>query len=296
MKSLVPLLLLTAAAMSSADSSKAPAAKLSSKVYDWQQLVPTPTANGVRRDVFDGPTLTLDKMHCHITTLNPGKDSGEPRKHLQEEVLIVKEGLVEAHIDGNLTKLKQLTIEIEHEQSCDFIIPPNVKHLYLNFYQFTHYTLGVQWSNGDSSNLISLRIDNRCSGFNYFDIINVNIFEGLGSLCRLEIGKTEIPWRSFKHLTSLTHFKCVNWEGMPDYDAFKSLVNLKTLYLNRCHLKELPANIFVHQKQLETLILEDNWLNDLNRKAFNGLESLKVLNVKSNDLSEFNLIKLNGIL
>lgn len=100
MKPLLPLLLVTVAAMFAADSSKAPAAKLTSKVYDWQQLVPTPTPNGVRRDVFDGPTLTLDKMHCHITTLNPGKDSGEPRKHLQEEVLIVKEGLVEAHIDG----------------------------------------------------------------------------------------------------------------------------------------------------------------------------------------------------
>lgn len=100
MKPLVTLLLLAALTMPAADSSKAPAAKLSSKVYDWQALVPTPTANGVRRDVFDGPTTTLDKMHCHITTLNPGKDSGEPRKHLQEEVLIVKEGLVEAHIDG----------------------------------------------------------------------------------------------------------------------------------------------------------------------------------------------------
>lgn len=100
MKPLLPLLLVTVAAMFAADSSKASAAKLTSKVYDWQQLVPTPTANGVRRDVFDGPTTTLDKMHCHITTLNPGKDSGEPRKHLQEEVLIVKEGLVEAHIDG----------------------------------------------------------------------------------------------------------------------------------------------------------------------------------------------------
>jgi XRE family transcriptional regulator, regulator of sulfur utilization len=86
----------------SADSPKSapPAAKLLSAVYDWQKLEAKPTANGVRRDVFDGPTTTLDKMHCHITTLNPGQNSGEPRKHLQEEVLIVKEGLVEAHIDG----------------------------------------------------------------------------------------------------------------------------------------------------------------------------------------------------
>lgn len=77
-----------------------PAEKLSSAVYDWEKLVPTPNAKGARRDVFDGPTTTLDKLHCHITTLNPGENSGEPRLHLQEEVIIVKEGLVEMHIDG----------------------------------------------------------------------------------------------------------------------------------------------------------------------------------------------------
>ena len=94
----------TVAGMSAADSAKAPpsAAKLPSKIYDWTTLVPKPTANGVRRDLFDGPTTTLDKIHSHITTLNPGQNSGEPRKHLQEEVLVVKEGAVEVHLDGKL--------------------------------------------------------------------------------------------------------------------------------------------------------------------------------------------------
>ena len=83
-------------------SSPAPAPKLTSTVFDWNKLVAAPTANGVRRAVFDGPTTTLDNLHCHITTLNPGANSGEPRRHLQEEVIIVKEGLVEAHIDGRV--------------------------------------------------------------------------------------------------------------------------------------------------------------------------------------------------
>ena len=60
----------------------------------------TPNAKGVRRAVFDGPTATVDKVHCHVTTLNPGEKSGEPSKHLQEEIIIVKEGTVEAHWDG----------------------------------------------------------------------------------------------------------------------------------------------------------------------------------------------------
>lgn len=80
--------------------SPAPGSKLSSTVFDWEKLAVEKTANGVRRAVLDGPTSTLDKLHVHITTLNPGQNSGEPRRHLQEEVIIVKEGLVEAHVDG----------------------------------------------------------------------------------------------------------------------------------------------------------------------------------------------------
>jgi uncharacterized cupin superfamily protein len=79
-----------------------PAEKLRSSVFDWTKLTTESTANGQRRAVFDGPTTTLDKIHCHITTLNPGANSGEPRRHLQEEVIIVKEGLVEAHVDGRV--------------------------------------------------------------------------------------------------------------------------------------------------------------------------------------------------
>jgi XRE family transcriptional regulator, regulator of sulfur utilization len=77
-----------------------PAEKLVSAVHEWDKLPVTKTEKGVRRDVFDGPTSTLDKAHCHITTLNPGENSGEPRRHLQEEVIIVKEGQVEATFDG----------------------------------------------------------------------------------------------------------------------------------------------------------------------------------------------------
>lgn len=77
-----------------------PAGKLASDVYIWDKLTARPTPRGERREVFDGATTTLDNLHCHITTLRPGERSGEPSKHLQEEVIIVKEGLVEAYFDG----------------------------------------------------------------------------------------------------------------------------------------------------------------------------------------------------
>ena len=104
MKSLVLLavfaIVVGATCAHAADVPKAPAQKLVSNLYDWEKLPVEPTAKGVRRAVFDGPTATVDKMHCHITTLNPGEKSGEPSKHLQEEIIIVKEGTVEANWDG----------------------------------------------------------------------------------------------------------------------------------------------------------------------------------------------------
>jgi quercetin dioxygenase-like cupin family protein len=98
---LCPFAMLTAQNFSGPGSPKS-SVPLASTVYDWAKLTATPTPNGERRDVFDGPTATLDQAHCHITTLKPGTNSGEPRRHLQEEVIIVKQGRVEVSIDGRV--------------------------------------------------------------------------------------------------------------------------------------------------------------------------------------------------
>ena len=76
--------------------------KLAFAVHDWSKLKVETVTNGVRRAVMDGPTATLDKLHCHITTLNPGEVSGAPRLHLQEEIIIVKDGTVDAVCDGKV--------------------------------------------------------------------------------------------------------------------------------------------------------------------------------------------------
>lgn len=81
-------------------AAKAPLAPIASNMYDWEKLVPETVPNGVRRPVFDGSTATVDHIHCHVTTLKPGEKSADPKKHLQDEVIIVKEGTVEANHDG----------------------------------------------------------------------------------------------------------------------------------------------------------------------------------------------------
>ena len=105
MKPLLPLAVFAALATllaAQTPATPAPAPKLNSTVFDWEKLAVVPTPKGVRRDVFDGPTATLDQAHCHSTTLNPGENSGEPRLHRQEEVIIIKEGTVEVTYDGKV--------------------------------------------------------------------------------------------------------------------------------------------------------------------------------------------------
>jgi len=74
---------------------------LPSTIYEWATLQPVQIPNGERRQVLDGATPTIDNLHVHVTSLAPGKTSGEPTRHARDEVLIVKEGEVEVHLDGS---------------------------------------------------------------------------------------------------------------------------------------------------------------------------------------------------
>jgi XRE family transcriptional regulator, regulator of sulfur utilization len=105
MKALVSLACFLAVASTTpvraqAPSPPPPTAKLGSTVFEWKDLKAESRDNGVRRQVLDGPTTTLDRLHAHITTLEPGQRSGKPSRHLQEEVIIVREGTLEASFDG----------------------------------------------------------------------------------------------------------------------------------------------------------------------------------------------------
>lgn len=94
---LLPLMLM---ALTTVHGGQPAPARMESRVIDWTMLKPTPTQKGQRRDVFDAPTATLDKLHGHITTLNPGENTGPLHRHPQEELVIIKEGTIEVNIDG----------------------------------------------------------------------------------------------------------------------------------------------------------------------------------------------------
>lgn len=73
---------------------------LDSTVWQWNELEPRKTDVGARREVVQQPTRTLDELEMHITTLNPHVSSHAPHTHPNEEMVIVKEGTLRAHVNG----------------------------------------------------------------------------------------------------------------------------------------------------------------------------------------------------
>ena len=71
-----------------------------SAVFEWSAVAATPTDAGSVRSFFRGRTATLDELEVHVTTLAPGKAPHAPHKHANEELLIVKQGTVEALVNG----------------------------------------------------------------------------------------------------------------------------------------------------------------------------------------------------
>lgn len=77
---------------------------LPSTLFEWSALTARPNRTGEVRRVVQKPTATLEELEIHITTLRPGEESHAPHQHPNEEILIVKEGQVEALVNGELKR------------------------------------------------------------------------------------------------------------------------------------------------------------------------------------------------
>jgi XRE family transcriptional regulator, regulator of sulfur utilization len=73
---------------------------IGASIYDWNTIPAHKTNVGEVRSFFRGPTATLDELEVHVTTLNPGMASHPPHKHPNEELVIIREGTVEALVNG----------------------------------------------------------------------------------------------------------------------------------------------------------------------------------------------------
>lgn len=78
-------------------------APMQSSLFDWEQVRADPTPTGQKRVFFSTPTATLDQLAIHVTTVNPGERPHDPHRHWEEELIIVKEGTIEAMQNGETT-------------------------------------------------------------------------------------------------------------------------------------------------------------------------------------------------
>ena len=73
---------------------------IGSSVFDWNAVPAKQTDVGSVRSFFKVRTPTLEQLEVHVTTLNPGKSPHPPHRHPNEEMLIIRQGTVEALING----------------------------------------------------------------------------------------------------------------------------------------------------------------------------------------------------
>lgn len=73
--------------------------------FDWKDMKPSVTPTGEVRSLYKGPTATLPELEMHVTTLNAGATSHPPHHHVNEELVIIREGTVETLSGGKWVRL-----------------------------------------------------------------------------------------------------------------------------------------------------------------------------------------------
>ena len=83
------------------------AAVMGSTAVSWDEIQAKPSGSGVTKakQVFKDPTATLDELELHVSTLPPGQSPHPPHKHPDEEIVIIKEGTVEALVNGETKRV-----------------------------------------------------------------------------------------------------------------------------------------------------------------------------------------------
>jgi ketosteroid isomerase-like protein/quercetin dioxygenase-like cupin family protein len=98
-------LLLSAALLSAAPASAQQPVQ-GSFAITWEEIQAKPTgASGMARSVLRSPTATLDELEIHVTALPAGKTTHAPHTHANEELIVIREGTLDAYQNGKLTRV-----------------------------------------------------------------------------------------------------------------------------------------------------------------------------------------------
>jgi quercetin dioxygenase-like cupin family protein len=74
-------------------------------VFEWDQMHFEKTPVGAVAHLCKQPTATLDQLEMHVGKLNPGLASHKPHRHVNEELIILREGECETLSDGKWVKV-----------------------------------------------------------------------------------------------------------------------------------------------------------------------------------------------
>jgi XRE family transcriptional regulator, regulator of sulfur utilization len=77
---------------------------LGSVAITWDEIQARP-GGGRARQVLRQPTATLDELEMHVTWLPAGQSSHAPHTHPNEEVIIIREGTLDAFQNGKTTRV-----------------------------------------------------------------------------------------------------------------------------------------------------------------------------------------------
>jgi uncharacterized cupin superfamily protein len=69
-------------------------------------MKPVKSAVGSHASLCQQPTATLDQLEMHVGTLNPGEMSHPPHRHVNEELIILREGTCETLSNGEWVRVE----------------------------------------------------------------------------------------------------------------------------------------------------------------------------------------------
>jgi len=75
-------------------------------VFHWDELKPVKSPVGAHAQLCKQPTATIDQLEMHVGLLNPGEMSHPPHRHVNEELIILKEGTCETLSNGNWVRVE----------------------------------------------------------------------------------------------------------------------------------------------------------------------------------------------
>ncbi|HZP04393.1 MAG TPA: cupin domain-containing protein [Terracidiphilus sp.] len=75
-------------------------------VFHWDEMKFKPNAVGAQAPLCKQPTATLDQLEMHVSKLEPGKMSHPPHQHVNEELIILREGTCETLSNGQWVKVE----------------------------------------------------------------------------------------------------------------------------------------------------------------------------------------------